>query len=57
MHLTFLGGAGTVTGSKFLVEHLNTRILADCGQSWLQQAALMAQSRTTPIEIVSPLVV
>jgi metallo-beta-lactamase family protein len=29
--LTFLGGAGTVTGSKFCVEHGDHRILVDCG--------------------------
>ena len=29
--LTFLGGAGTVTGSKFLVDHGGTRVLLDCG--------------------------
>ena len=29
--LTFLGGAGTVTGSKFLVEAEGRRILVDCG--------------------------
>ena len=29
--LTFLGAAGTVTGSKFLLENGNTRILVDCG--------------------------
>lgn len=29
--LTFLGAAGTVTGSKFLVEHERQRILIDCG--------------------------
>ncbi|MDV3219859.1 MBL fold metallo-hydrolase [Intrasporangium sp.] len=29
--LTFLGGAGTVTGSKFLVEHAGRRVLVDCG--------------------------
>ena len=31
MKITFLGGAGTVTGSKFLVEAGTTRILVDCG--------------------------
>jgi metallo-beta-lactamase family protein len=31
MKLTFLGGAGTVTGSKYAVEHDNHRILVDCG--------------------------
>jgi metallo-beta-lactamase family protein len=29
--LTFLGGAGVVTGSKFLVESGETRVLLDCG--------------------------
>jgi metallo-beta-lactamase family protein len=29
--LTFLGGAGTVTGSKFLVSTGRTRVLLDCG--------------------------
>jgi metallo-beta-lactamase family protein len=29
--ITFLGGAGTVTGSKFLVTYQDTRILIDCG--------------------------
>ena len=29
--LTFLGAAGTVTGSKFLLEHQDLRVLVDCG--------------------------
>lgn len=29
--LTFLGGAGTVTGSKYLLEHEGRRVLIDCG--------------------------
>jgi metallo-beta-lactamase family protein len=29
--LTFLGAAGTVTGSKYLVEHGGLRVLTDCG--------------------------
>ena len=29
--LTFLGAAGTVTGSKFLLEHDRRRTLVDCG--------------------------
>ncbi|HEY3436558.1 MAG TPA: MBL fold metallo-hydrolase, partial [Actinotalea sp.] len=29
--LTFLGGTGTVTGSRFLVEHQGHRVLVDCG--------------------------
>lgn len=31
MKLTFLGAVGTVTGSKYLVEHGSRRILVDCG--------------------------
>ena len=31
MRLTFLGGAGTVTGSKYLLEHDGRRVLVDCG--------------------------
>jgi metallo-beta-lactamase family protein len=31
MKLTFLGGAGTVTGSRYLLEYNQTRILIDCG--------------------------
>ncbi|MFZ0695121.1 MAG: MBL fold metallo-hydrolase, partial [Alphaproteobacteria bacterium] len=31
MQITFLGGVGTVTGSKYLVEAGPTRVLVDCG--------------------------
>ena len=31
LKLTFLGGAGTVTGSKYLLEHDGQRLLIDCG--------------------------
>jgi metallo-beta-lactamase family protein len=31
MRLQFLGGTGTVTGSKYLVEHEGRRVLLDCG--------------------------
>jgi len=31
MHLSFLGAAGTVTGSKTLVSHEGRRVLVDCG--------------------------
>lgn len=29
--ITFLGGVGTVTGSKYLVEHGDRKVLVDCG--------------------------
>ncbi len=29
--MIFLGGAGTVTGSKYLIEHDGARVLVDCG--------------------------
>ena len=31
VRITFLGAAGTVTGSKYLIEHSGRRILMDCG--------------------------
>ena len=31
MRITFFGATGTVTGSRFLVEHQGLRILVDCG--------------------------
>ena len=29
--LTFFGGTGTVTGSRFLLERADRRLLVDCG--------------------------
>ncbi len=31
MKLTFLGAVGTVTGSKYLIEHRDQKVLVDCG--------------------------
>ena len=31
MKITFLGGVEEVTGSKYLIEHENKKILVDCG--------------------------
>jgi len=31
VQITFLGGAGTVTGSKYLVQHEGKKLLVDCG--------------------------
>jgi metallo-beta-lactamase family protein len=41
MNIVFLGGTETVTGSKYLVETANTKILVDCGlyqgYKWLRE--------------------
>ncbi len=41
MKITFLGGTETVTGSKFLLETVSTRVLIDCGlfqgYKWLRE--------------------
>ncbi|WP_237066037.1 MBL fold metallo-hydrolase [Microbulbifer guangxiensis] len=41
MNILFLGATETVTGSKFLVEHKDTRLLVDCGlyqgYKWLRE--------------------
>lgn len=31
MKITFLGATGTVTGSKYLLEYEQKRVLVDCG--------------------------
>ena len=31
MRIDFLGGTGTVTGSKYLLTHEGRRLLVDCG--------------------------
>lgn len=53
MKITFLGGAETVTGSKYLVESEGTRILVDCGlfqgYKWLRER----NWQTLPIDITS----
>ena len=46
MFLTFLGGAGTVTGSKTLVETPDARVLVDCGLfQGLKQLRLQNRAR------------
>ena len=39
--ITFLGGAGTVTGSKYLVRHGGQALLVDCGLT--EEAAALAE--------------
>ena len=31
VNITFLGGTGTVTGSKYMVSHAGERLMVDCG--------------------------
>ncbi|QIB66069.1 MBL fold metallo-hydrolase [Kineobactrum salinum] len=51
MNIVFLGGTETVTGSKFLVESGDTRILVDCGlfqgYKWLRER----NWQTPPVDV------
>ena len=47
--LTFLGGAGTVTGSKFLVAGDRTRVLLDCGMFQGPAALRRRNWQTLPV--------
>ena len=45
MRSTFLGAAGTVTGSKYLLEHEGRRVPVDCGLfQGVQQRRLRLQA-------------
>ncbi len=50
MRLTFLGAAGTVTGSRYLVESGATRLLVDCGLYQGVKARRNLNWRTSPID-------
>jgi metallo-beta-lactamase family protein len=49
MRLTFLGAAGTVTGSKFLLETADRRVLIDCGLFQGQKELREKNWQTLPI--------
>lgn len=49
MKITFLGAVGTVTGSKYLVEHNGIKILVDCGL--LQGDEKITQHNVDPFPI------
>lgn len=53
LDLTFLGGAGTVTGSKYLVEHDNDRLLVDCGLFQGYKALRLRNWAKLPVEAAS----
>ena len=47
--IAFLGGAGTVTGSKYLITHDGKRLLIDCGL--FQGYKLLRLRNWTPLPI------
>lgn len=49
--LTFLGGAGTVTGSKYLVRHGGQALLVDCGL--FQGYKLLRQRNWRPLPVAA----
>lgn len=53
MKLTFLGAAGTVTGSKYLIEAGGTRLLVDCGLYQGVKSQRNLNWRSLPIEVDS----
>jgi len=50
MKVTFLGGAGTVTGSKHLIESGKTRFLVDCGLFQGLKALRLRNWRPLPVD-------
>jgi metallo-beta-lactamase family protein len=53
LRLTFLGAAGTVTGSKYLIETDRTRVLVDCGLFQGIKSLRRRNWTTLPIEPAS----
>lgn len=51
MRITFLGGTGTVTGSKYLLETNNTKLLIDCGLFQGYKVLRERNRQTLPIEL------
>ena len=49
--LTSLGGAGTVTGSKHLLEHEGSRVLVDCGLYQGRRQESNEKNRKLPIPV------
>jgi metallo-beta-lactamase family protein len=53
MDLTFLGGVGTVTGSKYLIDHDGFRLLVDCGLFQGYKQLRLRNWRPLPVEPAS----
>jgi len=51
MRLTFLGAAGTVTGSKYLVEAGDTQLLIDCGLYQGVKSLRLRNRKQIPLDI------
>ena len=49
-HLTFLGAAQTVTGSKYLLEHGGAKILVDCGLFQGRKALRLRNWEALPVD-------
>lgn len=50
VNITFLGGAGTVTGSKYLVQHNGRQLLVDCGLFQGYKQLRLRNWRALPVE-------
>tara|TARA_R110000751_G_scaffold135_1_gene536 strand:- start:27065 stop:28438 length:1374 start_codon:yes stop_codon:yes gene_type:complete len=53
VNITFLGGAKTVTGSKYLIEAFNTSILIDCGLFQGLKDLRLLNWQPLPIDVAS----
>src|SRR6187402_3006939 len=53
MRLSFYGGAGTVTGSRFLLEQGRSRILIDCGMFQGLKPLRLLNWNDTPFDVRS----
>ena len=51
MRITFLGGAGTVTGSKYLLENDNGKIMIDCGLFQGYKQLRLMNRRPFPLDL------
>ena len=52
MKITFAGAAGTVTGSRYVVEHEGKRLLVDCGL--FQGYNYLRQRNWAPVLVLVP---
>ena len=53
VNITFLGAANTVTGSKYMVQHGDERVLVDCGLFQGEKRYRLQNWDTLPVEAAS----